>query len=301
MRHLTGELRPRTPRRGASARRERTPWRSSPWARCGPWAKRGLGLAAVALLVAVATITAFAPGPAAWLGARRDAVVGTLARATADAGFAVHEVYVRGRHETSAGDVLAVLDVDLGDPLLLLDLEARRRALETLPWVEHAAIERRLPDVLVVRLAERQPLARWQNAGAVAVVDRGGASIPGADPGRFGDLLLVVGPDAPSHAAALIAVLGAEPELARRVAAAQRVGDRRWELHFDNGVTVALPAEGWSEAWRRFAALEREHGLLGRALVRVDLRFPDRVVLRLTEPAAEALEKAATARGGEST
>lgn len=291
MRHLMSEVRPRRAR--PATRRGR--WPSS------PWAKRGLVALTAALLFSSAALVLLAPGPAAWLGARRDHVVGMVARATADAGFGLGEVYVRGRRETPADDVLAVLDIELGDPLLFLDLEARRQALEALPWVEHAAIERRLPDVLVVRLAERRPLALWQNAGTITVIDQGGAAIPGVDPDRFGDLLLVVGPDAPGHAAELLAALGAEPELARRVVAAQRVGERRWELRFDNGVAVALPAEGWSEAWRRFATLEREHGLLGRALVRVDLRLPDRVILRLTEAAAEALERAAKAPGGEST
>lgn len=295
MRHLMSELRPRKARGGARARRERRAWPRSMWAR------RAIALAGAAALLVAFGATIRAPGPSDWLRARHDAIAAALSRSTVAAGFAVGEVYVRGRHETAPADVLAALDVAVGDPLLFVDLDARRARLEALPWIESAAVERRLPDVLVVRLVERRPLALWQNAGSIVVIDRGGVTIPGVDARRFAHLPLVVGEDAPGHAAELVAVLGVEPMLAQRVISAQRVGGRRWDLRFDNGIAVALPAEGWAQAWSRLAALERDQRLLARDLVRIDLRLPDRVVLRLTDEAREVIENANEDARGENT
>jgi cell division protein FtsQ len=295
MRHLMSEVRTRRGRRGAGARRDRRAWLRSPWAR------RGAACGAALLALSVFWAVLQAPGPSAWLQARHDRLVASATAATVDAGFAVREVYVRGRSETAAEDVITALGVAVGDPMLFIDLDDRRARLESLPWVEHAAIERVLPDILVVRLVERRPLALWQNDGAVAVIDRGGTAIAGADPRRFAHLPLVVGPDAPAHAAELIAVLGVEPLLAARVTAAQWIGGRRWDLRFDNGVAAALPAHGLDDAWRRLAALERDHRLLARELVRIDLRFTDRVVLRLTDDGRAAMEEERERAKGEST
>ncbi|MBM3585370.1 MAG: FtsQ-type POTRA domain-containing protein [Alphaproteobacteria bacterium] len=289
------EVRPRRNRRGAGARREHRAWLRSPWARCG--AAGGVALAVLGAVWAVLQ----APGPSAWLQAQHDRLVATAIAATVDAGFAVRGVYVRGRTETVPQDVIAALGVTVGDPMLFIDLDDRRARLEALPWVEHAAIERLLPDILVVRLVERRPLALWQNDGVVAVIDRGGTVIAGVDPRRFAHLPLVVGPDAPAHAAELIAVLGVEPLLAARVTAAQWIAGRRWDLRFDNGVAAALPAQGLDAAWRRLAALERDHRLLARELVRIDLRFADRVVLRLTDEGLAAMDEARERAKGEST
>jgi len=205
--------------------------------------------------------------------------------ATARAGFAVREVHVEGRERTEARDVRAVLDAPRGLPILAFDPHAAKAELEKLPWVRRADVERRLPDTVLVRLEERIPLALWQRGGRFAVIDSEGKEIPGTDPARFADRPVVVGEDAPAHAAGLIALMETEPDLMKRVAAAVRVGGRRWNLRLDNGVDVNLPETNPGAAYERLARLARENGLIDRNLVAVDLRLPDRLILRVGKEA----------------
>jgi cell division protein FtsQ len=210
--------------------------------------------------------------------------LGTLRSAAIDAsgaaGLVVEEVYVAGRGETARGDLIDAVGVTLGMPMLAYDVDAARLRIEALGWVREAAIERRFPDMIFIRLAERRALALWQRDGRLVVVDRDGEVINGARPGDFATLPVIVGDDAPDHVARLLAVLAVEPGLSARVEAAVRVGGRRWDLRFDNGVDVAMPETGLAEAWRRLAAFERRHQLLGRDITAIDLRLPDRVVVR---------------------
>jgi cell division protein FtsQ len=210
--------------------------------------------------------------------------LGTLRSAAIDAsgaaGLVVEEVYVAGRGETVRGDLIDAVGVTLGMPMLAYDVDAARLRIEALGWVREAAIERRFPDMIFIRLAERRALALWQRDGRLVVVDRDGEVINGARPGDFATLPVIVGDDAPDHVARLLAVLAVEPGLSARVEAAVRVGGRRWDLRFDNGVDVAMPETGLAEAWRRLAAFERRHQLLGRDITAIDLRLPDRVVVR---------------------
>src|SRR5437762_1416210 len=161
-----------------------------------------------------------------------------------------------------------------------------KEQLETLPWVRSATIERRLPGTLFVRLAERRPLAVWQHGGIQQLIDREGAVIPVDDLSRFAHLPTVVGDDAAPYAAALIDMLTNRPELAPRVTAAVRVGGRRWNLRIDNAIDVMLPEENAESAWSRLAELERTSLLLKRDVQTVDLRLPDRLVLRVNAPPA---------------
>jgi cell division protein FtsQ len=80
----------------------------------------------------------------------------------------------------------------------------------------------------------------------------------------------------------------AEPALFARVRDAVRVRDRRWDIELDNGMTVRLPEQGADVAWRHLAIMDREQKLLDKALVSIDLRLPDRTVVRLTPEAAAA-------------
>lgn len=248
-------------------------------------ARRGLVLASSALAVAVALA-----GSGLWLhesgaGARLAASAGQrILAATARFGLAVHDVEVEGRQRASREALLDALGVVRGMPILAVDPGAAKRRLETIPWIRSADVERRLPDMLHVRLVERQPLALWQRQGKLVLVDREGVEIPGERPEAFANLIVLVGNDAPANGAALLEMLATEPSLSGHVAAAVRIGGRRWNLRLDNGIDIALPEDDPSAAWHRLAGLERSQGILEREIVMVDLRLPDRLVLRVPEP-----------------
>jgi cell division protein FtsQ len=213
------------------------------------------------------------------------AAINRVLEVTASLGLVVDNIEVSGRTTTETATIMAALAADRGTPILAVSPEQAKRQLEALPWVRSAAIERRLPDTLFVRLVERRPLAVWQHQGKQELIDHDGEVIAVKDLGRFSKLPTVVGNDAAHHAAALLDMLAREPELASRVTAAIRVDGRRWNLRIDNSIDVLLPEEDPAEAWSRLAALERTDAVLNREIQTVDLRLPDRLVLRVNNPA----------------
>ncbi|MBN8898056.1 MAG: cell division protein FtsQ, partial [Rhodospirillales bacterium] len=62
--------------------------------------------------------------------------------------------------------------------------------------------------------------------------------------------------------------------------AAVRVGERRWNLQMNSGTDVMLPEGHEVEALDRLAQLQQEHAVLDRPLAAIDLRLPDRLLLR---------------------
>jgi cell division protein FtsQ len=212
-----------------------------------------------------------------------DARTGALT-ASAAAGLRVQEIFIEGRVETPAQHVLGVLNVKRGTAILGFEPATAKAELEQLPWVKEASVERRLPDTILVRIVERRPLALWQHGRQLAVIDHDGREIQAADPAKFAGLPLVVGDDAPAHANQLLALMALEPELEKRVVAAVRVGARRWNLQMDAGegakVDVQLPEVNAGAAWARLAELERSNRLLDRNVAVIDLRFPDRLIVR---------------------
>jgi cell division protein FtsQ len=209
--------------------------------------------------------------------------------ATAALGLAVTDIRVEGRETTDVATIMMALGADRGTPILTIRPSRAREQLEALPWVRSAVIERRLPGTLYVRLVERKPLAIWQHGGKHELIDREGTVIPVKDLDRFAKLPTVVGDDAPRHAAGLVDMLTREPDLASRVGAAVWVGERRWNLRIDGATDVLLPDANPAAAWAQLARLERANGLLKREVQTVDMRLPDRLVIRVNNvPAKEA-------------
>jgi cell division protein FtsQ len=267
MRRLSPSPPRRARRRGLLGRLQRLAW----------WA--GLPLLLGALLFGGVRLARTPFGSS--LAARADAR--TLA-ASAALGFAVGNIEVEGRRTTQPSEILDALRARAGTPIFAVDLAQARRRLEALPWVRSALIERRLPDTIYVRLVERQPLALWQHGGKIELIDSDESVIPVTRLDRFANLPLVVGEGADQHAAALLAMLASEKALASRVSAAVWVGGRRWNLRIDNRIDVLLPEKDPEAAWAELARLEAKDAILKRDVETVDMRLPDRLVLKVTNP-----------------
>ncbi|EQB31626.1 cell division protein FtsQ/DivIB [Sphingobium ummariense] len=207
----------------------------------------------------------------------------------ARAGFEVEKVEVRGVERM---DEMPVYNIALGQvdrSMLSLDLPRVRSEMLKLGWVKDARISRRLPDTLVVDIVERDPVAVWQHEGRLHLIDVSGVVLQQVSASAMPDLPLVVGPNANRQTAGLNRLMENAPALKPMLAGATWVGNRRWDLRFQSGETLSLP-EGDTQsaaALVNFARMDGVNRLLGRGIVRFDMRDPDRFVLRLPRGQAE--------------
>jgi cell division protein FtsQ len=207
---------------------------------------------------------------------------------TGKLGLVVTDIQVKGRQTTDTTTILAALDARYGSPILAVSPSRAKQQLEALPWVRSAAIERLLPGTIAVNLIERRPLAVWQHEGKQELVDQDGTVIPVTDLSRFAKLPTVVGGDQARHSAAqLLSLLANEPDIAARVTAAVLVGDRRWNVRIDGTIDVMLPEDDMAGAWAKLAQLEHDNQILQRNVETIDMRLPDRLVLRVADPGAK--------------
>ena len=272
-----------------------TKGRRRPASRRTRWIRR---LVAAAALTSTVTAGAILSWHAGWPAIVLDSVQRAAETTLAEAGLRVDQIYLKGRRQASVKEVSGALAVARGTPLLSVDLEAAQQRLEQLSWVRAASVRRVFPDALRVVIAEWRPVALWQRRKQLVLINDEGTVIPHEDLEGFSDLLVVVGADAPAHAADLMTMLAAAPELEKRVDAAVRVGGRRWNIRMDNGVYVWLPETGASDAWTNLVRLEREHGLLEQDLVAIDLRFAGRLIVRMRESVSPQKRKRAYGKGG---
>ncbi|WP_340265490.1 cell division protein FtsQ/DivIB [Sphingobium mellinum] len=225
------------------------------------------------------------------------------AEIASSAGFEVQKVEVRGVERM---DELPIYNIALGQvnrSMLALDLPKVRGEMLKLGWVKDARISRRLPDTLVVDIVERDPVAVWQHDGQLHLIDVAGVVLQPVSPGAMPDLPLVVGPNANRETANLNKLMENAPALKPMLAGATWVGDRRWDLRFQSGETLSLPEGDRASATAlvNFARMDGINRLLGRGIVKFDMRDPDRFVLRLPENQGNAKPAAKADTSGAST
>ena len=221
--------------------------------------------------------------------------------AIGEAGFTVSGYQIVGLHHMNRALVDDVVTDELHRaaelagkdkaPQALVNVSGIRRRLLQFGWVKDARVSRRLPDALVIDIVERTPAALWQNQGQLALIDNEGVVLDRVPIEKMPDLPLVIGPGANAQERGLDGLMAAAPTLKPQLASATWVGGRRWDLNFQSGEIVALP-EGQDDAktaLSKFARLDKSSGLLGRGIVRFDLRVPGKMIVRLPRAPGEPI------------
>ena len=272
---LFGSLRPKEPEapkgfRGWLARAEQ---RVIAW----PWKR--IGQAAVGLAIVAGGATLWQ-----WRSQTGEFVTAYVAEAT---GAVVERIVVSGAVYTGKDDLQTALGLKKGDSLVGFDAGGARKRIEELPWVRLASVDRMLPDRVNVTIYEHVPLARLVAEGKIWIINKDGERIVADSDNAFPGLPLLQGNGAADEAGELFAHLSNWPQLLSQLREAEWVGGRRWDLRFVSGVVVQLPEDAkdfnTEQALPLLAKLEEARHVLTLNAGQVDLRLPDRVVLRLPD------------------
>ena len=216
-----------------------------------------------------------------------------VAAMVGNAGFEVKRVEVTGVNRI---DELKVYDITLAQKdrsMMLVDIDQLRDDLIANGWIKEARISRRLPDTLVVEIVEREPAAVWQRNGKLSLIDETGFPLEDIEKEEIPDLPVLVGKKANERVPQLAKLLDVAPALRPMVTGATWIGNRRWNLEFESGETLALPEgeETAAAALLNFARMDGVNRLLGRGVVHFDLRDAERAYLRMPKkPAAKKPE-----------
>jgi cell division protein FtsQ len=223
------------------------------------------------------------------------------------AGFRIEAIEISGAERLTRGEVLNAAGIRENTSLLWINADGARARLKRDPRIADASVRKLYPGRLEISLEERNAFALWQHDHRLDLVARDGGVLAtvARDNARKMDLPLVVGTGAASRAAAFLAVLDAVPEIRAQTAAAILIAERRWNLRLKNGMDVRLPENDAGAALARLVTLDREQKILTRDVSIIDLRLPDRTLVRLSPEAAaeraEVLKARPPKRKGEDT
>jgi cell division protein FtsQ len=168
------------------------------------------------------------------------------------------------------------------------DLDGIQYAIEALPWVEHARIQRHWPNSLHVTVIEQTAAARWGESGLLntrgELFVRSATHVPA-------ELPRLSGPDGTESQVAqrYLAVQGRMLEAGMRIAALRLDARGAWEMDLDSGVTVRLGRREVDERIDRFihtASQVISHRL--NEITYVDMRYSNGFAIGWRNPAVPA-------------
>ncbi len=206
--------------------------------------------------------------------------------------FRVNVLGVDGASDPVIEAIRGALALDLPMSSFDLDLAALRQRVEALPAVASADLRIQSGGYLAVRVTERVPALIWQTRDDTQLIDAEGHFVAGlADRPDHGPLPAVAGDGADRVVGEALALHAAAAPLGDRLLGLVRMGERRWDVVLTDGRRILLPEASPVQALDRALALNDATDILGRDVLRLDLRNPDRLTVQLTPHAMEELRR----------
>lgn len=187
----------------------------------------------------------------------------------------------------------------LAGTLFTLDLDAARKAFESVPWVRRATLKRVWPDRLSVRLEEHRPAALWRALdGSERLVNTHGEVFE-ANLGDVEDEALVVlsGPpgSAPTMLSLALRLAPVFEALQTPLATLELSGRGSWRAELASGASIELGRGSADEVIARAERFVRTAGQITaqyeRPLVHADLRHAGGYAVRLKGVSTSAESK----------
>jgi cell division protein FtsQ len=95
------------------------------------------------------------------------------------------QIEILGAHVVARESIVSRFEADRGRSVLRIPLEQRRLALEELPWIEQASVQRVLPNRLRVEITERTPVAFLRSGAELTLIDSHGVILDRPDGQEF--------------------------------------------------------------------------------------------------------------------
>src|SRR5215831_7250580 len=206
---------------------------------------------------------------------------------TTDARFEVQKLSVSGLKRVEENQVLAKAGFEVGTNVFRVKLDRVRQRVEELPWVRYATVERVLPDKIIIKVVERDPIGLGRINGEVFQFDAD-AKILDPDPETLSSFPILDGLRMGDHKNNLQKV-----EMYRKVL--EDVGQTALsEVHINDSqevtvvsasdpVIVNLGAVDFRGRWIKYLQLKPQIQQQYPQAVRVDLRFRNQVIVRMNE------------------
>jgi cell division protein FtsQ len=181
-----------------------------------------------------------------------------------------------------------------------LDLEQARNVVAAIDAVEEITLRVRTGGVLQVTVVEREPVVVWRSLDGIVSLDAGGHRVDILQArAQRNDLPLITGKGADAHVDEALEILAAAEPVKDRLRGLVRMGERRWDVILDREQRILLPEVMPVKALERVIALNGAQDMLGRDLIRVDMRNELRPTIRVASRALDALRRIKGRKTGE--
>ena len=198
-------------------------------------------------------------------------------------GFTINNIQILGIKNIPKETIIKIVNNENKSNILNVNLLNIYKNLRNNDWVEELYIERVLPNTIKISIKEKEAIGIWQYEMSNKLITKNGEIISTANINKFKiDLPIIHGNDANKNANSILKILETNKVLTKNIWSLDYINNRRWNLHFKQGIIVLLPSEGVLRAWNEIIKLQKNYDVLNLGLTELDLRNPNKILGKIS-------------------
>ena len=198
-------------------------------------------------------------------------------------GFTINNIQILGIKNIPKETIIKIVNNENKSNILNVNLLNIYKNLRNNDWVEELYIERVLPNTIKISIKEKEAIGIWQYEMSNKLITKNGKIISTANINKFKiDLPIIHGNHANKNANSILKILETNKVLAKNIWSLDYVNNRRWNLHFKQGIIVLLPSKGVLKAWNEIIKLQKNYDVLNLGLTELDLRNPNKILGKIS-------------------
>ena len=158
-----------------------------------------------------------------------------------ESGLVVQEFSISGNRVVPSKVFLESVGIEIGAPMILVDLRDALEVVTRVDWVDSAQVSRQWPNKISIKVVEKAPVAIWETPEGPRFIDERGEIFGDKYMEMFPDLPILRGAGADHRFPELRGVLERSPVIGAEFVGATLLGKRRWDIKMREVLIVRLP------------------------------------------------------------
>lgn len=194
-------------------------------------------------------------------------------------GFKIKNIEISGLNHLDKNDIIKIVNAYNEINIFNVNVDDIYKKIKNNTWIKKASIEIIYPNTIKILLTEKKPVAIWQNRYGNTLITKSGDVIFEKNLEEFKNYLpIVVGQNVHKEVQSILDIFSKNKDFVTNIWSLTFVNQRRWDVHFNQGLTIKLPSKNLEKAWEKVLYLDKEFKILNLGLTELDLRNSNQIL-----------------------
>ena len=204
--------------------------------------------------------------------------------------FLINFIKIKGVNQPLVNEIRLLTGLDLPISSYDLNLHELQNKIELMNAVKNVNISI-AENIVYIQVQPREPAIYWLNTNGLELLDPDGVSMGIVESGRPNlDLPLIAGVGASIAIDEALFIYSNSDSFSNEILGLVRIGERRWDIILKNERKIMLPANELTKVYKNLIMENKVKKLLSVNFSLLDLRNPNRMMIRRQKDAKEAVE-----------